>query len=476
MTNSPIGALLARLPLPPALRRRLETVSGEGAVYLGNAGMAFVIRMTGAAIAFGLQVLLARLLSLTDYGLYVTFWTWLFVAAQIAALGFNDSCLRFLPRYLARGRFDDAQAFLRTGYRVVVAASVAIAALGLTIAWSLPDLATPGGERLVLLSLCLIGIPFLACELYLEGIARSFGWFVLSAAPAYVLRPMVLAIAVAALAIGGLELDASAALGAAIAVTATITIGQALVLRQRIRRQIGARAGTARRRGRKSRLWLAATLPLTIIYGIEEIYLVSDILLLGLLADPADVGIYFAAVRLMTLAGYVYYAFALISSREFSLARASRSHDELQRRVLRGTWWAFWLTVPTVLVMLALGYPLLAMFGPDYVSGYGVLVVLGLGLLARASVGQAGDLLIVLGHQKDGLFVASLSLAINALLTVALVPLLGVLGAAIGTACSQAVRAAALAYFVRRRARLEVFAFAGSGHPAGSAFQGSTLS
>ncbi len=473
MMGGTLNLLLVRLPLPPVLRRLLAARSGDTRAYIGNAGTAFLIRILGAALAFGLQVLLARLLSLTDYGLYVTYWTWLFVAGQVAALGFNDSCLRFLPRYVARGRFADAQAFIGTGYLVVIAGSVAIAGVGLAVAWSTPFLATSAGAPLVLLSLCLIGIPFLACELYLQGIARSFGWFVLSAAPAYVLRPMLLAVAVGALTLADFDLDARVALGAAIAVTAAITLGQALALRRRIRRRINVLA--PRRNRKKARVWLAATLPLTIVYGIEEIYLVSDILLLGLLADSAEVGIYFAAGRLMTLAGYVYYAFALISTREFSLARANRNHHELQRQVLRGTRCAFWLTVPAVLAMLAFGNPLLAMFGPNYVSGYGVLVVLGLGLIARASVGQAGDLLIVLGHQRDGLLVAGLSLAINALLTVALIPLFGILGAAIGTAGSQAVRAALLAVILKRRTQLDVFAFKRSRNPARSTVEAAAL-
>ncbi len=470
------AALLAALPLPHALRQRVQSMSTDSAAYLGNAGKAFLIRIAGAGIGFGLQVLLARLLSLTDYGLYVTFWTWLFVAGQIAALGFNDSCLRFLPRYLSRGRFDDAHAYLGTGYRVVVAGSVAIAGLGLVTLWGLSSFSPAVDDRWLLLALCFVGIPLLAFELYLEGIARSFGWFVLAAAPAYVLRPVVLALAVITAALLGFHLDAVAALGIAVAVTGAITLGQAVLLRRRVRGEIGIPKQTARRGRKRRRLWLAATLPLTIVYGIEEIYLVSDILVLGLLAEPSGVGIYFAAVRLMTVAGYVYYAFMLISSREFSLARARLDHDELQQKVSKATWWTFWLTVPTVLATVALGYRLLAMFGADYVAGYGALAMLGVGLIARASVGQAGDLLIVLGYQRDGLLVAAASLCINVVLAVALVPIFGILGAAIATACSQAARAAALSYFVRRRAGLETFVFAGRRPAARSEIQATVAS
>jgi O-antigen/teichoic acid export membrane protein len=458
-----LDALLQVLPLPQTARRRVQRVLNNSGAYLGNASIAFLIRVVGAGVAFALQVILARCMSLTDYGLYVAFWTWLFVAAQMATLGFNDSCLRFLPRYLTRGRFDDAHAFLAIGYRVVVGSSLAITGFGLAILWAVQS---ASGAPWLLVSLFLCGIPFLAFEFYLEGLARSFGWFVLSAAPAYILRPIVLAFAAIAVMVAGYHLNAAYALGAAVAVTGLMTIGQATILRRRIRHQVGLPVGSGVAIRKKRRLWLAATLPLTLVYGVEEIYLVSDVLLLSLLAEPSEVGIYFAAVRLMMLAGYVYYAFMLISSREFSLARANRDHADLQFRVRKATAWTFWLTVPTVLVMLALGHPLLAMFGSDYESGYGALAVLGLGLVARASVGQAGDLLVVLGHQRANLFAAVTSLVLNAVLVVALVPFLGILGAAIGTACSHAVRAAMLAYLARRHANLETFVLSVS-RPAG---------
>lgn len=442
------------------VRNRFSSGSDRVGQYLGNAGVAFLIRMAGAGLGFGLQVLLARLLLLSDYGLYVTFWTWLFVAGQIAALGFNDSALRFLPRYASRGRFVDAAEFLAVGLKFVVAGSIAIAVIGLAVAGLLYANAGALGlesSRLVLLALLFIGIPILAFELYLEGVSRSFGWFALAISPAYVLRPLAMAAVVVGLVVvSGDGLNAGSVLAIAIAVTALLTVGQALILRRRLKKQLrGVRATGSNRR--KRRLWLTATLPLILVYGIEEIYIATDILLLGLLADPEEVGIYFAAVRIMALSGYVYYAFFLISSREFSLARADRDQAELQRRVLSATKWTFLLTVPAVLLTLAAGWPLLAMFGPDFDAAWPVMAVIGLGMIARASVGQAGDLLVVLGHQKETFAIAAISLGCNAVLTIFLVPTLGIMGAAIGTAVSQAARAILLRFAARYRADLETF-------------------
>ena len=136
--------------------------SDRKAAYLGNAGMAFLIRIAGAGLGFGLQVLLARTLALTDYGLYVTFWTWLFVAGQVSTFGFNDSVLRFLPRYAGRRRHGDAAGFLRAGYRTVIAGSLAVALAGLAgaaVLAAVPALREAAGDRLVLLALLFAGIP-----------------------------------------------------------------------------------------------------------------------------------------------------------------------------------------------------------------------------------------------------------------------------------------------------------------------------
>ncbi len=481
-------AMLATMPLPSRLRRWIgnrapsaspgpETTdidsaghnpdTARKAAYMGNAGMAFLIRMAGAGLGFGLQVLLARMLALSDYGLYVTFWTWLFVAGQISTLGFNDAVLRFLPRYTARARNADAAGFLRTGWHTVVIGSLGIAFTGLSgaaLLSAMPATVSIAQDHWMLVALLFAGIPILAIELYLEGIARASGWFALAIIPAYVLRPVTMAAVVALMAGLGAGLDAAAVLAIALSVTALLTAGQALILRQRLARQLATETTTAsvpttRHRRNKRRLWLRATLPLVLIYGIEELYIASDILLLGLLAHPADVGIYFAAVRVMALAGYVYYAFMLISSREFSLARADRDAAALQARVLYATKWTFLLTVPAVAVMLVAGYPLLYLFGPDFTAAWPAMAVLGLGLLARASVGQAGDLLVVLGHQRENLIAAAASLILNIALTLALVPLLGILGAAVGTALSQSARAIILARAARRKAGLQTSIF-----------------
>ena len=68
------------------------------------------------------------------------------------------------------------------------------------------------------------------------------------------------------------------------------------------------------------------------------------------------------------------------------------------------------------------------------------MFVLGLGFLIRASVGQAQDLLIVLGHQKVNVVVSAGGVLFNIVLSFLLVPYFGILGAAIATTLTYLIR------------------------------------
>ena len=78
--------------------------------------------------------------------------------------------------------------------------------------------------------------------------------------------------------------------------------------------------------------------------------------------------------------------------------------------------------------MLALGRPLLSLFGPDFVDGYPLMFILAIGLIARASVGPVERLLNMLGEQRTCAVVYAIAFAVNLVLCFVLIPRFGVDG------------------------------------------------
>lgn len=84
--------------------------------------------------------------------------------------------------------------------------------------------------------------------------------------------------------------------------------------------------------------------------------------------------------------------------------------------------------VPILLVLIALGEPLLALFGPGFERGHTALALLATAELMAASLGL-GDLLLVYLAPQVGLSMAAITFAIGLAATAALVPAYGIAGA-----------------------------------------------
>lgn len=418
---------------------------------LADTAITFAVRVLSAFLAFGVQVFLARALGLGEYGIYATLWTWFIVVNNVSTLGFSESSLRFIPRYTHRGKNDWAKGFLSTGYIAVITGSVLIAILGISMLALIGDAVSP--MYLLPIMVLLIGLPFTALEIYLEGVSRSFGWFLLTVVPVYILRPLAIAAGVLCSIVMGYEPNAAIVLGLAVAITAVISITQCLIIRSRIERKFGH----PRSSGPK-KFWIFASLPVVLTIAVEDILNWSDILILGLLVQPEEVSVYFAAQRSMSLAAFIQFAFMLVMVRDFSVANSGRDKAELQRRVTSASSWTFWLTIPSVLVTLLAGYPLLWMFGPEFIAGYPIMVVLGIAYIVRASTGQVQDLMIVLGHQWVNVYILSGCILLNVVLSILLVPTYGAMGVAIATAFTLGVRSVAFLFAAKKFANLWVLA------------------
>lgn len=416
-----------------------------------DAAIALGIRVLGAGLVFGLQVLLARLLPEDGYGSFVTLWTWMLALGSFAALGLAESSVRFLPRYQVRGRHGALRNYWQFGLRVVGGGGLAVALAAVALGFGL---GLDGVGMTIML--VMLGLPVLGLEYYLEGVARSFGWFRLAAVPVYILRPILIGSVCIGLWAMGIDLTLpliGAVLNGAMVV---VVVLMALLVGRRLSAM--APAGDTTTAGQR-RLWLKASLPLLVLSGLDDMTSYADVLVLSLLAEPEIVGMYFAAARALALAGFVAYAMTLVSGPRFAVDLAEADRDQLQTSLLQTSRMTLWATIAAVAVTLLAGPLLLGAFGAAYLDGYGIMVVLGLGMIVRAMSGQAGEALIVLGRQREGLLIALGIIVITAGLALALVPQWGAMGAAMASAVAMVCRTLALALVLWRTDRLRVMAF-----------------
>jgi O-antigen/teichoic acid export membrane protein len=171
---------------------------------------------------------------------------------------------------------------------------------------------------------------------------------------------------------------------------------------------------------------------------------------------PADVGIYFAAGKTMALIMFVHYAVGSAVAHKFAALNARGDKEGLRTFVNDAVNWTFWPSLAGALIILALGKPLLWLFGPQFESGYPVMGILVLGFLCRSAMGPAEYLLNMLGEQALCATVLTAAALLNIALNFAFVPAFGLIGAASATALSLIFSALANSIVVWHRLDIEI--------------------
>ncbi|MGT2479268.1 lipopolysaccharide biosynthesis protein [Methylobacterium oryzae CBMB20] len=352
------------------------------------------------------------------YGIFASVWVWTAMLGHTLTLGLSQGACRFVPGDQAQGDLDLARGYIRAGALVTGGAALAVACLGAALLALEPGLLAPAYRAPILVALCVM--PLFALQDYLEGVARSQNWVgprhraALPPAP----DPD-----------DGLHGRGDPARRAAPGrgrdgLHADRRRGRDRPSGRPARRAAPADlpAGPHRYRWR---MWLGTGLPIAAIDLANAGFSFVDVIVLGALVSPAEVGVYFAATRIQQFVVFVHYAVSAATLQRYSAAQAQANRfllAELVRRQGR-------LTAAATLVVggaiLAVSPLLLAMFGPGLGDSVPILCILIAGSVGASLFGPGEDLLTMLGGERLCAGITAGSLLAAAGLCLALVPALG---------------------------------------------------
>ena len=444
----------ARIPWRDQLAR-LHALFADGAdssLARRLAGAAFLIRVGSALIAFLSQIVLARWLGGFEFGIYVYVWTWVLVFGGMVDLGLCSAAQRFIPEYIEYRRFALLRGFLSGSRWLASGIAIGVALMGAgAIAILSPLISAP---TLLPLYLACTALPICGLAQVQSGIARSYDWVNLGLAPAYVLRQVALLVLMAAAYALGLPMDAVTATLIGSLALWSVTIGQLIVLNRRL--------ATVIERGPKAyavRTWLSTSLPIFLVEAFFLLLSYSDVLVLQQFRPPDEVAIYYASAKTLALVAFIHFSVAQTLAHKFAEYHVVGDRKRLADFLAHGISLTFWPSFVLILIILALGEPLLRMFGRDFVSGYYLMFIIAIGLLARGAVGPVERLLNMLGERRSCALVYAGSFAVNIGLCFALIPRWGMTGAAIASAITLVGESTALFFVAKIRLGFHCFIF-----------------
>ena len=419
-----------------------------------TAGAAFLIRVASAGILYLSQVVLARWMGGFEFGVYVYVWTWVLLIGVVSDFGLATAAQRFIPEYIELRSFDFLRGFLVGSRWLAVALATAIAAAGVVGV----RLLEPRLDQYLIVPLYLACacVPLFTLGNMLDGIARSYNWVNLALVPPYVLRPIIL---IVAMAIGhrlGFAADATTAMIAAVFSTWTTAILQLVLVKRRLASRVP--------RGPKAyaiREWFRTALPIFMVGSFFLLLTYADVLVLQIFRSPEEVAVYYAAAKTLALVAFVNFSVAAAAGHRFSEYHFAGDRTRLAAFVADSVRWTFWPSLAATALILIVGRLFLWLFGPGFVDGYPLMFILAVGLLSRAAVGPVERLLNMVGEQRACALAYAAAFAINITLCLVLIPRFGATGAAIATTCATISESTMLFFLTKRRLGLHVFIWGG---------------
>jgi O-antigen/teichoic acid export membrane protein len=149
-----------------------------------------------------------------------------------------------------------------------------------------------------------------------------------------------------------------------------------------------------------------------------------------------EVGLYNAALPTAMLVLLPHHAIGSLAVTSFSELK-EKDEESIESSLQTATYWVFSLVLPTSLIMFLFSEQVLnILFGSVYTQASVALSILSCGYLLDSAVGRVGSFLQSKGYTKYILYNNVAALGLNIGLNIVLIPVYGIVGAAIATAGS----------------------------------------
>lgn len=391
-----------------------------------------LVRVAALAATMGTSIVLARALGVDGYGTYAFVYALVTLLALPSQVGIPTLLVRETAKTHATGEWARMRGLWRWATRTILTTSLAVAALAALGVLVFRDEAQDPA-RLATLAAGLVLVPLIALGNARGAALRGLRRIVSGQLPETVVRPLLLmAFVGAAWAIRGAVAPATAMALHVLAGLLAFAFGGWLLWRARPAETAGVEPDLA-----QAPAWWRSALPLALIAGMQVVGAQSGVILLGLFRDGPDVGIYKVATSAATIALFGLQTANMVTGPYIARLHATGEKARLQKVASGGALVSGAITLPVFLAFAFGGEWLIArLYGDAFTAAYVPLVIVAAGQVFNALFGSVGQLLNMTGHERDAarwLGVASIG---QVLLGLALVPSLGMVGAAVSASCA----------------------------------------
>ena len=399
------------------------------------ADTAGTVALNGSTIVLGFAstLLLSRILGVSGYGAYAFAFAWASVLAVPALLGLTPLVIRHVAGYRAREEWGPLRGILRRSNQAVSVSAASLVALGVLLGWaahrSEPELLHPFWIGLLL-------VPIIALTALRQAAMQGLGRVVVGRLPETIIAPALFIVLIGVGALAGDSLSPTSAVALQVVAAAVAFAVGAYLLR-------GSLPAVARlvAPAYETRTWARSALPLFAMSAVTAVNAQVGTIFLGALSGPEEAGIYGVASRVAVFTSFVALAATYPLMPAAARLHATEGRAELQRLVARSGRVVALTSIPLIVGLIVFAEPCLRLFGGDFEQGANALRLMVLGEGVKIALGFGGLALVMTGKEGQLTKAVATGAAATLILNPALIPFLGVEGAALATAAGATLTA-----------------------------------
>ncbi len=411
-------------------------------------------RVINAVSLFVFSVAMARTLGTDEYGLISLAVGVAGIFEVVGALGMNTGAARYIPFHQARGEEDDVRRVVSINITAKLGASVMLAVLLYLLAGLLAGFFDKPVEPLMRIAALVLGLNILggALQGLLRGLQRLGAMAVSQAA-----RDLVwigTSVGLVVLFEWGPEGALWGYAAGAVVWVVVLTITTALGLRADVP---SPRPLERRFDPNVTKALITFGVPVLLTNLLFLIFEWTDTFVIAYYLPTEDLSVYNVAFGVVSMPLFLTIAVGMAM-----LPAMSQAFGAGRMGLVRGLWGGALKIVdlalyPVAMLLLVLSAPaVLLLYGEAYVDAAAPMSVLAVWLFFRPTGALSGQLLASMALQVLVLVANLVSVALNVVLCVALVPEFGIVGAASATTTSFFVNAVVMYGFARRHGEVRL--------------------
>lgn len=402
-----------------------------------------IMKSVGFLVGMLIAVVLARHLGPEEYGLYVFILAVVTTATIPIRLGLPKLLLRETAKNLRDGNLAVMFSIWRWAHLITFGSILSVLCVVILTIVLVP--LEPRLQRGMLIGVLLI--PMLSLMELRAGILQGLGKIIVAQLPDIVVRPILLLVLICVpVYLMGIRLSANVALSLqGIAMFIALMVGTSLLF---YHRPVWV-GGRQKLESKGALLWSA--LILGSVAGLQTLNANLDSLMLLALISPEAVGVYKAAALFTSVVPFGLHAvISVISHRLAEYSQGNRA--QFQKLAQSSSRLVFLIALIPASVFFVAGPELLRFaFGDGFEGAAEALYILVIGQLVSAFFGPVGAILSMTGNEKVALRGVFLAASLNIILNSILIPVLGLIGAALATSTATICWNLLLWFEVRRR-------------------------